>query len=120
MSLAVTLEKHALLLSSDDDEMPGKASPKSFRSSLSSLFNDQYKDSEEHRKIISKIDWHILPFLWLLYLFSILERVNIGNARIINFEDGQGQMERELGMSPNQVTFSFLPRSTKPGTYMHE
>jgi MFS family permease len=121
MSLAVTLEKHALLLSSsDDDEMIGKPSPKSFRSAPSSPFSDQYKDSEEHRKIISKIDWHILPFLWLLYLFSILERVNIGNARIINFENGQGQMERELGMSSNQVCSSCLPIRTKPRIHMHD
>ena len=110
MSLAVTLEKHALLFSSsdEDDETILNVSPKSFRSSMPSLFGDQCKDSAEYRKIVSKIDWHILPFLCLLYLFSILERVNIGNARIINFEDGQGQMERELGMSANQVFSSFL------------
>lgn len=37
---------------------------------------------EDYKKIIRKIDIHLLPFLSLLYLLSFLDRSNIGNARI--------------------------------------
>jgi len=43
-------------------------------------------------KLVRKIDWHIVPFLALLYLLSYLDRTNIGNARL-------GGLETDLGMS---------------------
>lgn len=33
------------------------------------------------RKLMSRIDWHILPFISLLYLLAFLDRVNIANAK---------------------------------------
>lgn len=43
------------------------------------------------RKLMSKIDWHILPFIIILYLLAFLDRVNIANARSFS-------MEKDLGM----------------------
>ncbi|RDB16719.1 hypothetical protein Hypma_002552 [Hypsizygus marmoreus] len=37
---------------------------------------------EEYKRVLRKIDVHILPFVSLLYLLSFLDRANIGNARI--------------------------------------
>ncbi|KAF8070071.1 major facilitator superfamily domain-containing protein [Lyophyllum atratum] len=37
---------------------------------------------EEYKKILRKLDIHLLPFVSLLYLLSFLDRANIGNARI--------------------------------------
>ncbi|TFK64617.1 MFS general substrate transporter [Pluteus cervinus] len=37
----------------------------------------------EDRKLLWKIDLHLLPILTLLYLLSFLDRTNIGNARIL-------------------------------------
>ncbi|KAJ3568006.1 hypothetical protein NP233_g5997 [Leucocoprinus birnbaumii] len=37
---------------------------------------------EETARVLRKIDWHLLPFISLLYLLSFLDRANIGNARI--------------------------------------
>ncbi|ODQ54419.1 major facilitator superfamily transporter [Saitoella complicata NRRL Y-17804] len=34
------------------------------------------------RAIVRKLDWRILPVMSLLYLFSFLDRTNIGNAKI--------------------------------------
>ncbi|KAI5831300.1 MFS general substrate transporter [Schizophyllum commune Tattone D] len=39
-------------------------------------------DPVEHRRILRKIDWHLLPFVSLLYLLSFLDRSNIGNAKV--------------------------------------
>ena len=52
------------------------------------------------------IDWHLMPYLWLLYMFCVVDRVNIGLARVINYSEDQGQMERDLGMSPDQYNWS--------------
>ncbi|KAF9467417.1 major facilitator superfamily domain-containing protein [Collybia nuda] len=36
----------------------------------------------EISRVLRKMDWHILPFVSLLYLSSFLDRANIGNAKI--------------------------------------
>ncbi|GFZ47433.1 Uncharacterized transporter [Saitozyma sp. JCM 24511] len=36
---------------------------------------------EESRRIVRKLDWHILPFIWWCYLFNSLDRSNVSNAK---------------------------------------
>ncbi|KAF9449671.1 MFS general substrate transporter [Macrolepiota fuliginosa MF-IS2] len=36
----------------------------------------------ERKRVLRKMDFHLLPFISLLYLLSFLDRANIGNARI--------------------------------------
>jgi hypothetical protein len=38
-------------------------------------------DRLAEKRLIRKLDFHIIPITMLLYLFSFLDRVNIGNAR---------------------------------------
>ncbi|EFQ97057.1 high-affinity nicotinic acid transporter [Nannizzia gypsea CBS 118893] len=63
-------------------------------------------DEKRERALISKIDKHIVPFLVGLYLFSFLDRVNIGNARLYGLEE-------DLGLTGNQyqiaVSILFIP-----------
>ncbi|KAL8693864.1 MAG: hypothetical protein Q9218_001373 [Villophora microphyllina] len=47
------------------------------------------------KKLVQKLDFHIIPIVMLLYLFSFLDRVNIGNARLYG-------MEEDLGLHGNQ------------------
>lgn len=49
--------------------------------------------SAEYRKLIWKLDVHLLPPLFVLWFISLIDRVNIGTARI------QG-LEKDLGMNP--------------------
>jgi len=37
---------------------------------------------EEEKAVLRKLDWHILPLLFLVYTFSNLDRSNLGNARL--------------------------------------
>lgn len=37
---------------------------------------------EEEAAVIRKLDWRLLPFVLVLYSLSILDRSNLGNARI--------------------------------------
>ncbi|KIX01073.1 uncharacterized protein Z518_10139 [Rhinocladiella mackenziei CBS 650.93] len=46
-------------------------------------------------RLIRKLDWYIIPPTMLLYLFSFLDRVNIGNARLYG-------MEEDLGLEGSQ------------------
>ena len=43
-------------------------------------------DEKMSKKLVRKIDLHILPVLATLYLLSFLDRTNIGNARLANLE----------------------------------
>ncbi|KAJ1325670.1 MFS transporter ACS family allantoate permease [Microdochium nivale] len=49
----------------------------------------------DERKLLRKLDLHIIPLVMLLYTFSFLDRVNIGNARLYN-------LEKDLGLVGNQ------------------
>ncbi|KAB5590571.1 transport protein [Ceratobasidium theobromae] len=64
-------------------------SPRTMKqSSNSSLVDEISQGSEENRdrKLLRKVDLHLLPILTLLYLLSFLDRANIGNAKW--FDDG--------------------------------
>ncbi|KAF7155645.1 hypothetical protein CNMCM5623_008187 [Aspergillus felis] len=56
---------------------------------------DSTLDEKRERLLIRKIDFYILPLVVLLYLFSFLDRVNIGNARLYGLEE-------DLGLVGNQ------------------
>jgi hypothetical protein len=37
---------------------------------------------EEEDAVIKKLDWHLMPLIFILYSLSVLDRSNLGNARI--------------------------------------
>ena len=37
---------------------------------------------EEEDEVIRSLDWHIMPLIFVLYSLSVLDRSNLGNARI--------------------------------------
>ncbi|KAF9649711.1 MFS transporter [Thelephora ganbajun] len=39
-------------------------------------------DAIDEKKLLRKLDWHLIPGLTILFLFSFLDRSNVGNARI--------------------------------------
>ncbi|KAE9373598.1 putative MFS transporter [Stipitochalara longipes BDJ] len=62
-------------------------------------------DREREEHLIRKIDFRLIPLVILMYLFSFLDRVNIGNARLYG-------LEKDLRMAPNgnqyQIAVSIL------------
>lgn len=60
----------------------------------------------EYRRLIWKLDVHLLPPLFVLWFISLIDRVNIGTARI------QG-LEKDLGMDPLSNQFNIA--TGKPG-----
>ena len=51
-------------------------------------------DEQEKQKLLNKILWKIMPILFLAYMFSFLDRVNIGYAKL--------QMQDYIGFTYNQ------------------
>jgi hypothetical protein len=42
---------------------------------------------QEEDAVIRKLDWHLMPLIFVLYSLSVLDRSNLGNARISGMED---------------------------------
>jgi hypothetical protein len=59
---------------------------------------DTFSDAQ-YRKLIWKLDIHLLPPLFVLWFISLIDRVNIGTARI------QG-LEKDLKMDPLSNKFN--------------
>ncbi|KIX07473.1 uncharacterized protein Z518_02126 [Rhinocladiella mackenziei CBS 650.93] len=64
-------------------------------------FSDDSVEREREKKLLLKIDLHLIPILCLLLLCAFLDRINIGNARI------QG-LEADLGMSGNDYNIALF------------
>lgn len=47
---------------------------------------EKYTDAEI-RKVVRKLDWHLLPLCFILYTFSVLDRSNLGNARLAGLQE---------------------------------
>ncbi|KLU81095.1 high-affinity nicotinic acid transporter [Magnaporthiopsis poae ATCC 64411] len=47
-------------------------------------------DEHATKRLLRKLDWHIIPFMSLIYLLCFLDRTNIGNARLDNLEQDLG------------------------------
>ncbi|TID14335.1 Structural maintenance of chromosomes protein 6 [Venturia nashicola] len=56
-------------------------------------------DHHAEARLVRKLDAFIIPFVMLLYFFSFLDRVNIGNARLYG-------LEADLGLKGNQYQFA--------------
>ncbi|KPM42328.1 hypothetical protein AK830_g4225 [Neonectria ditissima] len=54
--------------------------------------DDLYVDKAAERAVLRKLDYRIIPMVMWVYLMNMMDRVNIGNARLFN-------MENDLGMT---------------------
>lgn len=55
----------------------------------------EYVDKAIERAVLRKLDYRIVPMIMWCYLMNMMDRVNIGNARIFD-------MEKDLNLGPNQ------------------
>ncbi|OJJ41697.1 hypothetical protein ASPWEDRAFT_102264 [Aspergillus wentii DTO 134E9] len=42
---------------------------------------------EEENRVYRKLDWNLMPLIFILYSLSVLDRSNLGNAKIAGMED---------------------------------
>jgi hypothetical protein len=62
---------------------------------------DLSMDQILERRVIRKCDLHVVPILTLLFLFAFLDRINIGNARLLGLEE-------DLGMEGHQYNVALF------------
>ncbi|KAM3508483.1 hypothetical protein MY11210_006724 [Beauveria gryllotalpidicola] len=64
------------------------------------------EEQVDEKKLVRKLDLYLIPLIMMLYLFSFLDRVNIGNARLYGLEE-----DLHLSSSQFQVAVSifFVP-----------
>ena len=77
----------------------------------------------DEKKLVRKVDWHVIPWLALLYLLNFLDRGNVGNAKVrftrcnvLSITHDTGQLyglEKDLGITDRQyliaLTVFFFP-----------
>ncbi|KAJ5217938.1 uncharacterized protein N7498_000037 [Penicillium cinerascens] len=65
-------------------------------------------DKEAEKKLLRKLDLHLVPIVMLLYMMSFLDRVNIGNARLYKMTENLNLVGNEYQMSVSIFYVTFL------------
>ena len=58
----------------------------------------------EEKKLLRRIDWHIMPLCAIAFLLKNIDSTNVSNARIMN-EGTKRNILTQLGMSSNEFNF---------------
>jgi hypothetical protein len=53
---------------------------------------------EEEEAVIRKLDWHLMPLIFVLYSLSVLDRSNLGNAKIAG-------MQKDINIGGNRYAW---------------
>ncbi|KAG6016728.1 hypothetical protein E4U41_004366 [Claviceps citrina] len=61
-----------------------------------------------HRRLMTKIDLHVIPFLCLMYLLAFLDRVNIANAKLYHLREDLDMLDPPSRFNTAIVIF-FVP-----------
>ncbi|KAN0104146.1 MFS general substrate transporter [Hyaloscypha variabilis] len=69
------------------------------------------------KKLLRKLDLHLIPFLALLYLLCYLDRTNIGNARLVNLEADLGMKGLDYNIALS-IFFPFYVAAEIPSNMM--
>lgn len=59
---------------------------------------------EEEKKLLRRIDWHIMPLCAIAFLLKNIDSTNVSNARIMNTGTNRNIL-KQLGMSSNEFNF---------------
>ncbi|KAJ3523095.1 hypothetical protein NM208_g12581 [Fusarium decemcellulare] len=56
-------------------------------------------DTQAEKKLVRKIDLHLMTSLWVMYLFSYMDRSNIGNAKVAGMNDDLELTDEEYSLA---------------------
>ncbi len=74
-------------------------------------------DHAAEARLIAKLDLYIIPPTMLLYLFSFLDRVNIGNAKLYGFQEDLGITSTQYSTAVSLLFVTYILLET-PSTIM--
>ncbi|KAM0325170.1 hypothetical protein ACHAQA_007709 [Verticillium albo-atrum] len=73
---------------------------------LEDSFVDQ-ESSEANKRLLRKQDWRLIPMCATMYLLAYLDRSNIGNAKVMNSEDGDDLMT-DINLTSEQYAIALM------------
>lgn len=53
---------------------------------------------KEKAAYIRKLDWHMMPIIFVIYMLSVLDRSNLGNAHVAGLDEGIGLVGNQYNM----------------------
>ncbi|KAI0202809.1 major facilitator superfamily domain-containing protein [Astrocystis sublimbata] len=72
------------------------------------IYDESNSFGVDERKLVRKLDLHIIPLVMLLYTFSFLDRVNIGNARLYGLEEDLGLVGDQFQIAVSILFVTYL------------
>jgi hypothetical protein len=71
-------------------------------------------DPQEARRVLRKIDWHVMPLLMGSYMLQYLDKSSINFASVFGLQDGTGLVGQDYAWLSSIFYFGNLPH-VKPG-----
>ncbi|KAH0605226.1 uncharacterized protein H6S33_005208 [Morchella sextelata] len=65
-------------------------------------------DTDEEKRLVRKIDFYLMPMLWIMYIMNYIDRTNIGNARIAGMGDDLSLDDQEYAWVLSIFFFGYL------------
>jgi len=66
---------------------------------LQAALKNYVPNTDEEKKLRRKIDLHLMPCLWIMYILNYVDRTNIGNAKTAG-------MDTDLGLDSSRESLS--------------
>ncbi|KAI0127317.1 major facilitator superfamily domain-containing protein [Xylariales sp. AK1849] len=63
--------------------------------------------SQDEKKLLRRIDWHLIPLMSIIYMVKTIDAANVSNARIMD-KGGNGNILTELHMTSDEYNFVTL------------
>lgn len=54
---------------------------------------------QQEKKLVRKIDLYLMSALWVMYLFSYMDRTNIGNAKVAGMNEDLALSDQEYSLA---------------------
>jgi len=76
------------------------------------VLHGQGAEAISEKALVRKLDRNIIPLVMGLYLFSFLDRVNIGNARLYGLEEDLGLVGVQFQIAVSILFVTYIVRPT--------
>jgi hypothetical protein len=100
----VTGDASHLSMSSKDEEKPQQSNIEDIEAIQPEIQHAKVAEQlsrftkEEEEAVIRKLDWHLMPLIFTLYSISVLDRSNLGNAKVAG-------MSNDIDLSGNRYAW---------------
>ncbi|RDW59814.1 hypothetical protein BP6252_12901 [Coleophoma cylindrospora] len=80
------------------ESLPEKSTLTAEEIEIQTALRNYVPNTDAEKKLVRKIDLHLIPVLWVMYILNYVDRTNIGNAEIAG-------MATDLGLTDNRYAW---------------